>query len=82
MDYAFQKLAYLAEILGPDRPEILRCLENAARNPNLTADYLRHFQRLMQKEGHSLADPPAFGRMSEKDKRLDGILLGRIEEKK
>jgi len=81
MNYAFQELAYLAEILGPERPEILSCLEKAARNPALTETYLHHFQRLMKKEGYSLADPPAFGRLSEKDKRLGGILLGHIAEK-
>ncbi len=78
MNYAFQELAYLAEILGPERPEILSCLEKVARNPALTETYLRHFQRLLKMEGHSLADPPAFGRLSEKDKQLAGIPLGRI----
>jgi hypothetical protein len=78
MNYAFQELAYLAEILGPERPEILSCLEKAARNPALTETYLRHFQRLMKKEGYSLADPPGFGRPSEKDRKATGTPLGRI----
>ena len=78
MSYAFEELSYFAEILGPDRPEIASCLEKAARNPALVEAYLHHFQRLMKKEGYSLADPPAFGRMSEKDRRAKGTPLGRI----
>jgi len=81
MDFALQELLFFAEILGPDRPEIAKCLENAARNPALIPDYKRHFLRLLKKEGHELHDLPAFGRLSEKDKRLDGILLGHIAEK-
>jgi len=78
MNYAFEELSYFAEILGPARPEIASCLEKAARNPALAEAYLHHFQRLMKKEGYSLADPPAFGRMSEKDRRAKGTPLGHI----
>ena len=77
---AFDELAVLAVALGPKRPEILACLENAARNPALAETYVRHFRRLMVREGLSLADPPAFGRLSEKDKKAEGILIGYIVE--
>jgi hypothetical protein len=74
----FEELAFIAQVLGPNRPEIIVCLENAARNPSLAATYVRHFQRLMIREGLSLSDPPVFGRMSEKNKEAQGIPLGRI----
>jgi len=78
MNYALQELAYLAEILGKDRPEILCCLEKAARNPDLTQTYLRHFQRLAQKEGFSLHELPLFSLNLPEHLDENGIFAGNI----
>lgn len=78
MNYAFQELAYLAEILGQDRPEIFSCLEKAARNPSLTEAYIRHFQRLAKKEGFLLHDLPLFSLNLPADRPKAGIHLGSV----
>jgi len=82
IDYQFEELKWLGEKLGPDRPEVVICLEKAARNRENIPIYKRHFQRLLKKEGYSLSDLPPFGRLNEKDKHEEGILLGHVVEGK
>jgi len=77
-DYLFEKLKFLVEIYGIDKPHAIKCLEKAARNREEIPLYLRHFERLLIKQGVALSDLPAFGPLSEKDKHTKGILLGRI----
>ena len=82
MDYHFEELKYLGEKLGLDRPEVISCLEKAIRNPQNIPIYKRHFLRLLKKEGYTLCDLPAFGRLIEQDKHEKGILLGHVIEGK
>lgn len=77
-EYLFDRLKFLVEIYGIDKPHAIKCLEKAARNPRSMEAYERHFLRELERQGFKLHDLPAFGRLSENDKQAKGILLGRI----
>jgi len=76
-NFAFEELFYYADILGRERPEIHKCLEKAARNPELTLDYIRHFKRLLKNKDFDLSDLPLFGSAPENRPR-EGIYAGDI----
>ena len=60
-DYFFEELKAYAELLGIDRPEIVKCLENARRNPDTAPAYKKHFMRELRRRGLTLSELPAFG---------------------
>ena len=77
MNYGLEVLLSQAKLLGPERPDILRCLENAARNPESIPAYLKYFQKELLKCKLLLHDLPAFGRAPEKQAG-DGICPGDV----
>lgn len=59
--YAFEELRSYAAMLGIDRPDVARCLENALRNPELAPAYKKHFLQELRRLGVALSELPPFG---------------------
>ena len=60
-DYMFEELKAYAGLLGIDKPEIAKCLENAKRSPETAPAYKKHFMRELRQRGLALHELPAFG---------------------
>ncbi len=76
-DYWFEELKSIAGMIGIEKPDIIKCLESAARNPDKIPLYKRHFLRELKKQGLALYDLPVFGLGSGKITG-DGISPGDI----
>lgn len=59
--YQLDELMAYAAMLGIDRPDVSKCLENAFRNPELAPVYKRHFMQELRRRGVALSELPAFG---------------------
>jgi hypothetical protein len=78
IDYALEQLKILAGPLGIDRPDIAKCLEKAARNPDSIPAYKNHFLKLLKREGFPLHDLPLFSLNHPTDAPEEGIFVGNI----
>lgn len=69
---------YLAEILGKERPEVRRMLQNAALNPHNIYLIQKHMMLMLRKKGFDLSDLPLFSLNLPEGIDQGGIFLGNI----
>jgi hypothetical protein len=75
---SMNELYYLAEILGKERPEVRRMLQNAALNPQNVYIIQKHMMLLLKKRGFDLADLPQFSLNLPEGIDLGGIFAGNV----
>lgn len=73
-----EEIHYYADILGRNRPDIRRMLQNAALNPQNQYAIRKHMLLLLKKQGFDLSDLPLFSMNLPENVDESGISAGNI----